>query len=329
MAEPNSNPENQNTSDLPFIRRLVELQGDETDDRFARRWLGISGTTWYRLKQNDYQANPETVLHKCEGGLQALEDYLAYRERNGNTGKILRLSIVRQVLDAIKVANAAIRDRLVLVLTPTGGGKSWTAMALKEQYPGRICITEATEPWRKSYLAACLSLAESLKLQDVPTNNRLAEKSIIDELTSRPRIVVIDESHYFGPGSINLVKAILNLTQSTVVLLAIPPLWGRLKSHAWEEAEQLRSRTAATIEMREIGLKDLKIFIEDRLPKAESDLNSDYETALAKIQTSANRFGLWDTIELITTNAREEANGQPLTLNIITSVIALVEKIRR
>ena len=317
------------TSKNPVIQRLVELQGQEQDATFARRWLGISPTSWYRLKNDGYGANPDHLIERCRGGLAALEDYLSLKAKNGVPRRVIKLTIVKQALSAIKVASAESRDRLAVVLAPTGGGKSMTIAAVQEQYPGRVAIAEATEPWRGSYLAACLGVGKALGLSDIPTNKRLAESAVITELTARPRILAVDEAHYFGPSTINLIKAILNLTNTTVLLLAIPSLWSRMKSHAWEEAEQIRSRTTATVDIRECGYQDVSKFIEDRIPSAKSDLGEAYQPSIAKIVTAANRFGLWDTVERICAEATSQANGEPLTAQIINSAISIDEQIRR
>ena len=317
------------TSKNPVIQRLVELQGHEKDSMFAKRWLGISPTTWYRLKNDEYGAQPEHMIERCRGGLAALEDYLSLKANNGVPRRVIKLTIVKQALEAIKIASAQSRDRLAVVLAPTGGGKSMTIAAVQEQYPGRVAIAEATEPWRGSYLAACLGVGKALGLSDIPTNKRLAESAVITELTSRPRILAVDEAHYFGPSTINLIKAILNLTNTTVLLLAIPSLWSRMKSHAWEEAEQIRSRTTSTVDIRECGYKDVSDFVEDRIPNAKSDLGKSYESAIVNIIASSNRFGLWDTVERICEEAISQSNKCKLTLDIINNAISTGEAVRR
>jgi phospholipase/lecithinase/hemolysin len=86
----------------------------------------------------------------------------------------------------------------------------------------------------------------------------------------------------------------------------------------------------ATITVREIAYKDLEIYLQENLPQVAKDLSeADFKSALTKIQDSANRFGLWDTVQRICNTTRDEANDQPITLNIIASVISLVERIRR
>lgn len=317
------------TNTHPTVRRLADLQGGESDNRFAQRWLSMSGTSWYRLKTGDYQADPEKLLSKCEGGLQQLEDYLAGLRKRGQRGRVLELRPVTKLLDAVKVAQAEPRDRLAVLLAPTGGGKSTVVSALQERYAARVVAVEATESWRESYLAATLAITTALRVKEVASNKRQAEAALLAHLKEKPCILVIDEAHYFGPSTINLVKAIANQTTCTLVLLAIPALWARLKRAAWEEAEQIRSRTAATIEVREVGEKDLDSFVTDRLAGAKEQLKSDWKEALTDIGESANRFGLWDTVERVCAVIHEEAEGGPITLEMVKAAIKNVEATRR
>lgn len=332
MPTPTTAPEAPATyldSTHPVVARLIELQADQSDAIFAARWLSLSATTWFRIKQGSYGARDHSrVLEKLEGGLAAIEDERASRA-NSPGGRTLQLTGLKTGLAAVRRAFGETRDRLVVILAPTGGGKTTFARALEATYPGRVSSVEATETWRTSYLAAIHVLGQAIGLPDLSNSTRLAEAALLDALRARPRIICIDEGHYFGAATINLIKAILNQTGCTVVLLAIPALWSRIKRSAWEESEQLRTRTCALVEARHLSVEDAQVFLADRLGAAFSQLNDEAAEAARLVANAGNEFGLLDTAERIAAEASTEAGTAPLTLDIIKAAIRNTTALRR
>lgn len=311
------------------ITQLISLQGSEPDARFAPRWLNMSGTSWYRLKTDTYSASPEKLLVKCEAGLRTLTDYREAQRERGQIGRTLELTHVETLYDAVKTAQAEPRDRLVVFLAPTGGGKTTAAHAILERHGGNAVIVEATECWRTSYLAATLAITKACGLADTRPSARAAETVLLDHLSTKNPILIVDESHYFGPTTINLIKAIINRTQTVVVLLAIPALWHRLKRAAWEEAEQIRSRTTDTIELRALPESEAAKLLLDRLPNLKDQLGEKWKVTLTQITAACNQFGLLDTLERICAGIKTEVETGPATAEIVTATITAVNRTRR
>ena len=219
----------------PVVSELVTHQGTMSDAQFAKRWLTVSPTTWFRIRTGEYMADDHASAYtKLTSDLRALQEHLIISQ--GRSHEILPLEHVELSLQALRMAFAESRNRLVVVLSETGGGKTTITRAIEQEFPGRVARAEATEPWRQSYLAGIHAVGEACGLHDLPNNSRAAESRLIKELVARPRIIVIDEGNYFGPATLNLVKAILNLTGSTVFITSLPVLWQRMKQHAWHAA---------------------------------------------------------------------------------------------
>lgn len=309
------------------VKRLVELQGSLSDSQFAKLHLSCSGSSWGRIKAGAYHAaNGEHMLEKLTADLAGLEKKAATR---GAASEIVKTTLIEQGLRAVRRAFGEERDRLVVVLAPTGGGKSTLARAMREGLTGVVTV-EASETWRTSYLAACHAMLRALGVADLPAGTRAAERRLIESLATSPKLIVVDEGHYFGPATVNLMKAILNQTSSTVVLLAIPQLWARTKRAAWEEAEQLRSRTCALVEVRELTAGEVETYAAATLGPVWTGMAKEERAAAAKVVAQAgNTFGLWATVARIAREIRADTEGRAATSGDVLAAVKVVAALRR
>jgi len=321
-------------SNHPTIAALIAHQErlHLSDAKFAAARLQCAASTWLRVKSGSYQVDDQTqILQRLDGALAALDDEAA-SPAAAASARVLPLASVRSVTAAVRAALGEPRDRLVVALAPTGGGKTSVAKALLDTYPGRVALVEATEPWRKSYLAACEAIGAAVGMREIPSATRAAESALLAHLARAPRVIVIDEAHYLGPQTANLAKAILNRTPCVVVLLAIPALWARTRRQAWEEAEQLRSRTCALLQLDQVQRADIDALLADRLPAPSWAEASPPQRPqiLEIIAKAANSFGLLDTVERIAREILHElgADPAPLTLDITTAAVRRIQALR-
>jgi type II secretory pathway predicted ATPase ExeA len=286
----------------PVVARLIVLQGKTSNQRFAAR-LSCTVSSWGRIREGAYHAKDTTrMLEKLTIDLASLEKSTAKDDATA-ASDIAGTSLIRLGMAAVDRAFDEVRDRLVVVLSPTGGGKTTFVRALELKHVGMITV-EASETWRSSYLAACHAILRALGVDaaSLPHGTRAAESMLIEMLKTAPKTIAIDEAHYFGPGTINLVKAILNQSASTVVMLSIPDLWSRMQKTAWQEAEQLRSRTCAVVRVTELSKDDVALVFARAFEaplRAGQVTKADATEMVAAIRAEANRFGLMDTVARI------------------------------
>ena len=315
------------TKNHPAVKALIAHQerlGD-TDAAFARRYLRVSAASWSLLKSGNYMAkDPSAMLDRCEAAIGILNDQ-AEKAGDNSRGKIIDLPHLKAAVAAVRGCFNEDQNRLVVYLSPSGGGKTTLARKLSDTYPGSAVVIEATETWRKSYFNALASVGEALGLEK-KGHPKAMESVIIDHLSRSSRVLIIDEGHYCGPEALNMLKAILNKTGARIVLCAIPQLWSRMEESAYEEVMQLRRRTAAKIIVPEVSRSDARAFLNARIPNF-STLSEDKE-AIALVVTAANRFGLYDTLARICAEVRIEADGEPVTLDLIKAAISRVEALR-
>lgn len=316
----------------PVVARLIELQGKTSDQKFADRWLSCTVSSWSRIRSGKYHARDAARMQeKLEGDLAALERHHAV-ERATVASDIVGVSLITLGMRAVDRAFGEVRDRMVAILAPTGGGKTTFRRALKLKHKGLLEV-EASETWRTSYLAACHAFLVKLGVTNLPAGTRAAESLLLAMLQADPKLIVIDEAHYFGPATINLIKALLNQTTCTVVMLSIPELWQRMKRSAWEESEQLRSRTCAIVEVKELSTPDVAMVFARRLEGALRTASVGRPEAtemVAAIRAEANRFGLMATVARILAEIEADtAEGETLTAELVLKACATVAALRR
>lgn len=313
----------------PVIIRLTELQGPKSDKAFAKRWLSVSETTWFRVKTGDYKARDHSrVWEMLSADLARLEDHLVIS--SGADFEVLPMQHIELGLTAVRCAFGQSRNRLVIILAETGGGKTAIALAIHEEFPGACANVQASEPWRKSYMAALQSIADACGgFGKLPSSARVAERQLIQYLMANPRLIVIDEGNYFGAATLNLVKLILNLTKSTVVILALPEFWEAIVRASRQEAQQLRNRTAAKLTLSTVDAAGVQMLMHAHLNSQWSAMApTEAVAATARMVKEGNTFGLWNTVVSIADEIGKETGDSPIDLKIVDKAISNVRALR-
>lgn len=297
------------------------------DSQFAQR-LRVSPASWSTMRDGTYAAQNKTpMLERFEAALAQLADQAAVSAVRGPRGGVVELRHIRAAVRAVKRAAGEPRNRLVVYLSRTGGGKSTLAQHLAATYLDSCVVVQATETWRDSYYAALLTVARALGITEGIGSARAAELAVIDALALAPRILVVDEAHHGGKAALNLLKLILNVCPETrVVALAIPQLWDRMQQANAQEAAQLRSRTCAKITVPDVGPEDCAAFLAAKMP-GYSALNGDEKQAVAAACDAANRFGLFDTLQRLCDDDLLAKAGK-LTVEEVQAAIRRVEGLR-
>lgn len=314
--------------DHPVVSRLIQIQDADSDRTFARDRLSVSETTWFRIRSGSYQAADHSkVLDRLTTDLAKLIDHIALTS-GSKEAPILPLSHITDSRKALNIAFGEERNRLVITLADTGGGKTTICKSICRDFPGRVAPVEATESWRNSYLAGIHAIAAACDLGGLPNNSRRAEQTLFEELKLRPRIILIDEGNYFGPACLNLVKAILNNSASVISIFALPVFWNFITRSSLHEARQLRNRTAAMLHFESVKDADVRLALSKTVTGWET-LNGSCAAAATLVRKAANSFGLWNTVFSAAAYITEDAAGAPVTIDMVERAVADISRLRR
>ncbi|AHF94201.1 hypothetical protein OPIT5_08235 [Opitutaceae bacterium TAV5] len=282
---------------LGVINELRRLQDEAglNDGKFATAHLTVSGTTWYRIKEGTYGADPALTLNKLELNLRQMRLQRAQAAKLTGGGVFIRIPSQQAVFDAVTACKLKPEDdceRMVTFLAETGGGKTRLARQLKVEHDG--ILVEASEPWRKSYFAALfdIGLAAGLTETELGNGEATAQRAVVRRLRANRRVLIIDEGEYFGPRTTNLLKLLLNQTPTVVVVMAIPALFARWQCAAWVESAQTTRRNESVIESSPVFPDDVAALAAGRVIFADTA-----KAACGLIAKNANEFGRFSFVE--------------------------------
>lgn len=292
-----------------LVARLEALKADVertegkplSDQKFATRFLlGLSATTWSRVKSCTYAGSLPSVAEKLAVAIKTIEEQLpALAEVAKYVQSFVRTQFAVGASEAIKNARAGVEDRrVVLLLAPTGFGK--TAIARYLATTGAVTV-EGRQAWRTSYKAFCADIAAVLG-RNVPLTwpeGRL-EREMFDAFSARSGILCIDEANTMSAACANAIKSIVNRTDYTVVLAAIPEMWDKFLAGNRGEVLQLLNRCQVPVRATAVSERDASLFLESRgIPPAPF---------ARKIAAAANAFGGFRTVVSIVNRLAETGN---------------------
>lgn len=292
---------------LDILNQLCALRDELglSDGEFVRQHLTVSSTVWSRINSRSYQASAASAFVRLEANLRQIRVERAQATRTTGGAAWYRIVTQQSVIDAVsqaKLKPAGDPDRAVFYLARTGGGKTATARQLKVMHDG--ILVEARESWRDSYYAALcdVGIAAGLSESEIGSSKHSAEQALLRKLRANRRVLLIDEGEYFGARTINMLKLLLNQTETVVVIMTIPELFTRWQQRSWVESEQLNRRAHAVIVGGPVLPEDVALFATG----AGLDAGAGACSVIAK---AANDFGLYDTVRELVTDLAEDGTG--------------------
>jgi hypothetical protein len=187
--------------------------------------------------------------------------------------------------------------RIILVLGPTGAGKSALRDYLALKYHGRIC--RATESAKTNFAAVHLGIQQAFgSLRNWATRIDL-EQHTFNLLTNDPSwqhfgprpVIFYDESLRWGPHAYNIAVDINDSTPAVQVIFALPQIVDKMSGRSFAESSQLMRRVLEVVELGEIVADDVRPFV------APLGLNGSTDHACRAIAHAATEYGRFDFVE--------------------------------
>lgn len=291
-----------------IIARLAHYQqavGDAEgkpigDSEFARRFLPFSGTTLSRIRSGTYGAKLDSVCEQCLQAFDEIESRLERIRRNAAIDRaFVRTTLAKAVLASVQKARDTRGRRVVVVLSPTGAGKTEIGRYLESR--GAVYV-EGRKSWKSSYKAFCSDVSRAAgRPVHKSASEQDAELSMLDALKSKAGILYIDEANSMAGFTADAIKLVVNQTDYTVVIAAIPEMWDDFLRRAENEVRQIINRCQPVLRYSGVSADDARAFLSGVVaPDAMAP-------ASKSLADAANAFGAFKTIVSVCDDLRDSS----------------------
>ncbi|MGI5868665.1 MAG: AAA family ATPase [Kiritimatiellia bacterium] len=163
-------------------------------------------------------------------------------------------------------------NRVVIVQGASGVGKTTALRIVAGRYGDRIAACEASEVWNDKPAAMLGAMLRALGHDgNLPHGAMARLEEAQRRLSVARKCVVVDEAHHMGPRCLNAVKTLVNTTPGEFVLIAIPTLWAKLESAAYQEARQLSTNRLSERVRLALCERDIAAYLAHAVPEMAVD----------------------------------------------------------
>lgn len=278
-----------------------------SDTEFSKRYLPFSSSTFSRVKSGDIAKTKGLNLDNITDHIQQAEEDVLERLSSIRMAAAAESVFVPTKLAcatqaSIKKARDSQTRRVVVLLAPTGAGKSTVGEALSAR--GAIYM-EGRQSWKRSYKAFCADVARAagrpMKVKRYTEHD--GEERMLQALRSRDVVLYLDEANALGPESVNAIKMIVNTTGTVVLIAAVPGTWDKLCGGAEDEVAQLINRCQPILRYKGLSPTDALPFL------SRSDLSStEIDKCINQVVEASNEFGAFKTIVALLDELKEIDN---------------------
>lgn len=216
-------------SDAGLLSRFLELGSNRTYKRIhtgegiegldADEWLAKYQSAWNKIQT-------ESLVRSAEPVYDDLSPTVA-----------IRAAVARLMRETGQ-------QRLVVIQGDTGSGKTVGLRAVLAVYGGSAYLIESHEGW-STPAAAVRYLAKGLRIDPGDADAKPQSTGdwielIIRVLNARGRrLILLDECQHWTGETLNILKTLINRTDSVFVVGAMGTLWDKLTATRSQEAKQL------------------------------------------------------------------------------------------
>jgi hypothetical protein len=291
----------ESTSELLQLAQNIRAYQDRTsprlsDEAMVRHFPGLGSTkTYRRLRDGDTSSLViDTQLQKYRGVWAQIES------ATGIDGREELYPDLTPTFEVFQAAGGVFsqrgKERFILVEGPTGSGKTSAISVIASRFPGQVFVVEANETWASPMamtadILVALGIFSEQQARDGELPRSLAERLalIVGRMSSKRLMLAIDEGHHGGAAMLNLIKTLLNKTESWVLLACIDTLWKKLAAKYWEEAMQvIFNRMFERVRLAPPSADDVLMFLPRRVEALKTVA---WEKAISTIVASARFHG--------------------------------------
>lgn len=182
-------------------------------------------------------------------------------------------------------------NRVVIVQGASGIGKTTALRIVAGRYGARVAVCEASTVWGDRPVAMLGKMMQALGHEGLlPTGAMARMEAVEQKLSVSRRCMFIDEAHHLGPNCLNVIKTLVNTTPGEFVLLAIPTLWQKLESSAYQEARQISTNRLSERVRLSLTERDICTYLQLAVPGLAAN-DKDARSAAKLIRPAAESAG--------------------------------------
>ena len=303
-----------------------------SNEAMIKRFRGLGSSKTYRRL-----VNGDTDFADLTGPLSRYRGvWKQIQEMSGSDG---REEIYSDLTPTFEVGMAVSQllpqrgnERIVLVEGPTGGGKTKALEYVASIYPGQTVWLEATEAWSSLNVMMGDFLVALGLYKDTPEDRRRMPASkgarlqeVITDLKQSRRVILLDEGHHMVAGGLNLLKGILNQSDSVLVIACIDTLWTKLAAKSWREASQLVfNRLYERVRLAPPTADDVEYFLTRRVSILAG---TEWKKACPRIAEFAENSGAFAFLRRVASAANAMAD-QPTSADLVKIGETLKQSLR-
>lgn len=271
--------------------------------RYASAGLG-SDKTWGKILNRDF--SEMKVVERVESYrhvLNALRDSDAEEGPEPVYADLVGATSVRRGLTRAMMTKTI--ARVGVIEGESGTGKSSCLAVVRQIYGKRIVETEVRASWKDSPTALLGQILIDLGEEPGPSNAARRQRKVETTLKTTRRCLILEEAHHLGPRCLDVIKSIINQSETEAILAAIPTLLKRVEREAYEESLQLfRNRLAFRVRLK-MHEADIALLLARRLPVAITD-EADLRDAVALLKVNGPKHGFYALTREVCRRLREQ-----------------------
>jgi len=239
--------------------------------------------------------------------------------------KIVETTKIAALKQAVTEAKSKVGpERLIIVLGPTGAGKTVACNYLQQKVNARF--VEVRDIWRHSTRGNVPlgDICKGVGMRSWSGRVATAQDELVKFCGELDIVIGFDEGEHFGAAALNLLKFLLNKTRLVPVIFVVPEMYDKWFAYFPNEASQIARRTHAIIDCSLVDVRDVALFFPE-------NQFANPAAAFDQLAKEANKFGHFSLVRRVAEKLEgvKNATGGSKESDLGLAVAAAMRQMKR
>lgn len=278
-----------------------------SQNQLCRQIAGLNSKTHGLLVKGELtELKAENHLDKYRA---ALVEIAAFDQRQEADPIMPDLTPTRLVLEAVRrLKQTKGNDRWLLIEAESGGGKTTAMKHAAQSIPDSI-LTSAHVGWCSPSYGVEQILTQTGYRGTVPHGLSARIDRLKGRLKEKPVPIFMDEGQHAGLPMLNILKDLINDTESWIVFGTLHSIWKGIQASRWHEIKQLiHNRMFLRLALPPPSPADVERFLTARLalqvPTGKSEEGDRWDRAFTGVSKQAASHGLYAYVRQVAKASR-------------------------